>query len=101
MFHPCRITVTKRMQNQEISEEFLVNPQYMSLCNKVKEGQTFEVTNPYEIPEGLCASAWADIRTYIISIASGGSFKFMKNPNSVVASCSDLFRPVIFKIERV
>jgi uncharacterized repeat protein (TIGR04076 family) len=101
MFQPCRITVVKRMQNKEISEEFLSSPEYMTLCNKVEEGQTFEVSNPYDLPVGLCASAWADIRPYIISIASGGSFDFMKDQNSIVASCTDLFRPVIFKIERV
>jgi uncharacterized repeat protein (TIGR04076 family) len=101
MFHPCRVTVVKRLQNREISEEFLTNPEFMTLCDKVKDEQTFEVLNPYEMPEGLCASAWADIRSYIISIASGGSFKFMKNPNSIVVSCTDLFRPVIFKIERI
>lgn len=101
MFQTCRITVVKRMQNKEISDEYLSNPEYMTLCNKVEDGQTFEVSNPYEMPEGLCPSAWADIRPYIISIASGGSFKFMKDKNSILSSCTDLFRPVIFKIERV
>jgi len=45
-------------------------------------------------------SAWADIRPYILAIASGGKFKFMKDENTMLASCSDLFRPVWFKIER-
>ncbi|MCP4218656.1 MAG: TIGR04076 family protein [bacterium] len=101
MFHPCRITVIKRMLDKELCEEYMAKPGGMAICNKVKDGQTFEVSNPYEMPEGICASAWSDIRTYIISIASGGTFKFMKDRNSILASCTDLFRPVIFKIERV
>jgi len=38
---------------------------------------------------------------YVLTIASGGSFEFMKDKDSTIASCTDLFRPVIFKIERV
>ncbi len=101
MFQTCRITVVKKMHNIEIAEEYLSNPERMTRCNKVEVGQTFEVFNPFEMPEGLCPSAWADIRPFIIAIASGGSFKFMKDENSILSSCTDLFRPVIFKIERV
>ena len=99
MFHKCKITVVKRMLNQELVEEYLAEPKWMKVCNKITDGQEFIVENPYEKPEDLCASAWADIRAYIIAIASGGKFKFMKDENSILASCTDLFRPVIFKIE--
>ncbi|MCP4692901.1 MAG: TIGR04076 family protein [Desulfobacterales bacterium] len=101
MFHTCRITVIKRMHNKDICEEYLTRPEHMELCNKVEVGQSFEIENPYEMPAGLCASAWADIRPYIITIATGGVFPFMKNENSTIVSCTDLFRPVIFEIERI
>ncbi|MCP4153678.1 MAG: TIGR04076 family protein [bacterium] len=89
------------MHNKDICQEYLSKPEFMKLCDKVEDGQSFEVSSPFDMPDGICPSAWADIRPYIISIASGGSFKFMKNQNSILASCTDLFRPVIFKIERL
>ncbi len=101
MFHKCRITVIKRMVNKEICDEYLAKPEYMKVCDKVSDGQTFEVDSPFDMPEGICPSAWADIRQFIMALASGGSFKFMKDENTTLAQCSDLFRPVIFKIERV
>lgn len=101
MFHKCKVTVVKRMLNQDLVDEYLAKPEWMKVCDKIADGQEFVVENPYEKPEGMCASAWADIRTYIIAIASGGRFKFMRNENTILASCTDLFRPVIFKIERM
>ncbi len=101
MFHKCRVRVIKRMINQELIDAYLTGSNTMSICNKMEDGQEFIIDNPYEMPEGICASAWSDIRTYIIVIASGGTFKAMKNEYSILASCTDLFRPVIFEIERI
>lgn len=101
MFHRCKITVIRRMLNKDLAEEYLNQPNNFTPCNKVADNQEFIINNPFEIPEGLCQSAWADIRPYIMTIAAGGSFEFMKEEHSALASCSDLFRPVIFKIERL
>lgn len=73
----------------------------MKICNIVNENDEFLVTNPYNMPENMCVSAWADIRPYIITMAAGGKFDFMNNPELTLAICSDPFRPVIFKIERI
>ncbi len=100
MFHKCKVTVVKRMLHPDLGNEYLANPDWIKVCDKMDDGQEFVVENPYEKPEGMCASAWADIRTYIIAIASGGKFKFMQDEDTILASCTDLFRPVIFKIER-
>jgi uncharacterized repeat protein (TIGR04076 family) len=101
MFHTCKITVIERKLDRKLIDAHLAHPERMSICDKMVDGQEFIVENPYEIPEGICASAWADMRTYIIAIASGGSFEFMREKDSILASCTDLFRPVIFRIERV
>lgn len=101
MFHRCKITVVKRMLNPELIQDYLSNPNHIGLCHKVADNQVFIANNPFEMPEGICESAWADIRPYIMTIAAGGSFEFMKEKHSALASCSDLFRPVIFKIERM
>lgn len=89
------------MISRQLIDEYLANPETMKKCNKMYDGQEFEISNPYEMPEGICASAWADIRSYILTIASGGSFKFMKDKNTILANCADLFRPVLFKIEKI
>ncbi|MFW6327271.1 MAG: TIGR04076 family protein [Bacteroidota bacterium] len=100
-FHPCKITVLKKDFYSDLINDYVKNPENMKICNLVEENQEFIATNPYSLPEGLCHSAWADIRPYIITMATGGEWDFMINPNSTLAICSDPFRPVVFKIERI
>jgi uncharacterized repeat protein (TIGR04076 family) len=83
----------------ELVNAYVKSPENFSVCNKVTENQEFIISNPYEMPEGICPHAWADIRPQILAIAAGGSFQFLKEKNTTLASCTDLFRPVIFKIE--
>ena len=101
LFHKCKITVVKKDIYKDIIDAYVKEPEKMEICNQVEEGREFMVSNPYEPPEGLCTSAWADIRPCIITMATGGVWNIMKNPHSTLAICSDPFRPVIFKIERV
>lgn len=101
MFHKCKITVVRRTVDKELIDTYLEKPYFSGACDQVKDGQEFMIDNPFQMPEGMCASAWADIRPYIMTISSGGMFDFMKDKNSAIASCTDLFRPVVFKIERV
>ncbi len=101
MFHKCKVTVVKKSFNKEIVDNYVKKPDNFTICDIVEDNQEFIVSNPYEMPENICPSAWADIRPYIIAIASGGEFDFLNNPQSSLASCTDLFRPVIFNIERI
>ena len=101
MFQKCKITVVKRMVNDDLVNEYATEPKKFPICDIVKDGQEFVVTNPFVMPEGLCPWAWADIRMFILTMASGGSFPGMKNADTAVATCTDPFRPVIFKIEKV
>ncbi len=101
MFHTCKVTVINRACNMELVNSYVKNPENFSACNLVKDNQEFIVVNPYEMPEGICAYAWADIRPQILTIASGGTFEFLKEKNTALATCTDLFRPVTFKIEKV
>jgi uncharacterized repeat protein (TIGR04076 family) len=100
-FHTCKVTVIKRSLNKDLVDSYLQEDQVFPICDIVSDNQEFIVSNPYAMPEGICASAWADIRPYIISIASGGEFNFMKDKNVSIATCTDPFRPVIFRIERI
>lgn len=101
MFHKCKVTVIKRTSNMELVHSYMKSPDNFKVCDRVKDNQEFIITNPYEMPEGICAYAWADIRPQILAIASGGTFEFLKEKNTAVATCTDLFRPVIFKIEKI
>ena len=53
------------------------------------------------MPEGFYDWAWADIRNDINLIASGGNILGMNKQGRAISSCSDRFRPVYFKIERI
>ena len=100
-FYPCKIIVVKKEFHKDLVDKYLKNPEIIKTCNLVNYNQEFLVTNPYNMPEKMCASAWADIRPYIITMATGGEFDFMINPKSTLAICSDPFRPIVFKIERI
>jgi uncharacterized repeat protein (TIGR04076 family) len=90
--HKVKITVVKRTLNDEWNKAYRGGK--VKMCEKVADGQEFIVESPYRKPEGLCDWAWGDIRPYIHMVDLG---KFEASVNC----CTDGFRPVFFKIERV
>lgn len=97
----CRITVLKRMRNQELVEEYLDTEEAFVACDVLKEGQEFMVDQAFQMPEGFCPWAWADIRHDIMTVFAGGDLPWMKQRGTVITGCTDWFRPVIFKVERI
>lgn len=97
----CRITVVKRMLNQDLAEQYLDVEDEIVLCEQFGDGQEFVVEQPYQVPEGFCPWAWADIRSDIMIITTGGDPPWMKQRGTLITGCTDWFRPVIFKVERV
>jgi uncharacterized repeat protein (TIGR04076 family) len=98
----CKITVLKRTIDKELIDEYLENPhEHPGPCEYLNEGQEFIVEQVWVAPQGFCAWAWADIRRDILTVAGGGGFPGMKKDGVVITGCSDWFRPVIFKVERV
>jgi uncharacterized repeat protein (TIGR04076 family) len=99
----CKITVLKRTLNQEYLDQFRNG--VGKACPIFKEGQEFVLSAPWESPQGFCDWAWADIRSYILATTYGRPEAFpppFGKPEGVfVACCSDGFRPVFFKIERI
>jgi uncharacterized repeat protein (TIGR04076 family) len=87
-----KITVLKRTLNEEWNKEFRNGR--MTQCNRFQDGQEFIIESPWNKPEGFCEWAWADIRTYIHLVDTG---KF----ETFVSCCTDGFRPVFFKIDRI
>lgn len=95
----CKITVLKRMLNQDLADEYLDVTGGFAACERLSEGQEFVVEQPFRIPEGFCEWAWADIRRDIHTALAGGNLPWLKQRGTVITGCSDWFRPVIFKVE--
>jgi uncharacterized repeat protein (TIGR04076 family) len=53
------------------------------------------------MPEGFCPWAWADIRKEILAAATGSDLSWIKKPGTIITGCTDWFRPVIFRVERM
>ena len=101
-FAKCRVTVLKCTVNKDLAEEYLAE-EYQDLkpCEIFEEGQEFVLDLMEEVPEEFCTWAWADIRKDIMAIATGADMPGLKEPGTAISACSDWFRPVYFKIERM
>ena len=93
-----KITVAKRISNQDLIAEYGKGME--PLCEAVKEGEEF-ISEDFAMPAGFCPWAWADIRHDILTLMSGGNFYWVKQKGTAISGCTDWFRPVIFKIERI
>jgi uncharacterized repeat protein (TIGR04076 family) len=88
------------MVNQNLVDQYLENPERFGICNWFQDGQEILVEDLFSIPEGFCPWAWADLRPHIMTVMSGGELPFIKPRGTLIAGCTDWFRPVIFKLER-
>lgn len=102
----CKITVIKRTINLDLIETY-ADDQYrdhMKRCEIFKDNQEFILEGEAAFsqpPKDFCAWAWADIRKDIMTVALGCDMPGMNQRGMVIAGCTDWFRPVIFKIERI
>ncbi len=98
MISPVKITVEKRLSNEGLIEKYGVGVE--PLCGAVQDGQEF-IVKDLNIPEGFCPWAWADIQRDVTTLALGGNFPWVKDEGVAISCCTDGFRPVIFKLERL
>ena len=91
------IAVVKRLFHDRLVRDVGAGP--WEPCTRLRVGQTFTSTGA-NIPEGFCSWAWADIQKYVLTLARGGNFRGVK-PGTFISCCTDGFRPVIFKIQRI
>jgi len=103
--YKCRITVLKRLVNQELVDQYMgdeYRARQIVPCPNLHDAQEFIADSPGAPPEGFCAWAWANIHKEIVAIMSGGDLApWVKQPGTAIACCTDGFRPVVFKIERL
>ena len=92
-----KITVLRRDFHADLVKEFCEAE--MAPCNRFEEGQTF-ISEGVHMPEGFCSWAWCDIQKYVMTLARGGDFGSIK-PGAFITCCTDGFRPVTFKLERL
>lgn len=102
----CKITVVKRTINQDLIDEYIEDRyrDHIGLCQIFKDNQEFLLKDENAFsqpPADFCATAWADIRKDILTIAYGANVPGIKYLGTVISSCTDWFRPVLFKIERI
>ena len=102
-FPTCKITVLKRMFNQDLADEYRLPHLPSGPCKFFTEGQEFIVDYFAERPEDFaCDWAWDDIHKILMVLMTRGNFgTWMKNDNTFVACCTDGIKPVVFKVERI
>jgi len=94
--HRVRITVLKKHFHEEFIGKYAANPEHWTECKHFEVDQEFVTKKeaPWEMPAGFCGWAWADIQKLVYGMARGGQDVF-------VTCCTDGYRPVIFKLEKV
>lgn len=92
-----KITVLRRTINQDFLKSSADTTG--ELCERLQEGQEF-VSCGANMPDGFCSWAWCDIQKYVLTLARGGNFIGAK-PGMFVTCCTDGFRPVFFRIQRL
>ncbi len=89
--YAVKITVLRRAFEKEYVEQLRTGPK--TACTRFNDGQEFTITSQWSPPEKFCDWAWADIRTYVPMVLGQG--------NPIAVCCTDGFRPVFFKLERI
>ena len=93
--HDVKITVLRKLFHKDLVDQYTDTGDW-SPCSHFEVGREFTVTQaaPWQMPEGFCGWAWADIQKMVWGIARGG-------PHVFVTCCTDGYRPVVFLLEKV
>ena len=94
-----RITVVKNLFHEDLADAYTEGPAWTP-CTLLTEGQEFVSEGGIHMPSGFCSWAWGDVHKYTMALARGANFVGVK-PGVFVTCCTDGFRPVVFKLERI
>lgn len=97
-----KITVLKILYHEDLVKEYLL-PEHQETygpCYRHHVGQEFIIDN-FDKPEGFCSWAWSDIHREFISVMFNADFPNFKDEGTIIATCTDGLRPVVFKVERI
>ena len=97
-----KITIVKCLSTREIhgAADLGCSAELDDVCPAFREGQEFIIEDGCQ-PEGFCSGAWADIFRHTRTLMWGGQYPWMNEPDKYLACCTDGFRPVVFRIERL
>lgn len=101
-----RITVLKRTVNQDVIEAHMgeiSRSECTFPCPVFEDGQIFDMDLWSAAPEGFCGNAWSDIQKHIHFVRGGGTYPrdWVMPEGAAIGCCTDGYRPVVFKIERI
>jgi len=103
----AKITVLKKTVNQDVVDAYMGDEFRLReggiACSVFEEGDEFVLDSWGVAPEGFCNWAWADLHKYILMIMGGGGYErpWTIPQHAAIGCCTDGYRPVIFKIERI
>ena len=92
-----KITVLKRLQHKDLLEKHADS--IWDKCNVFSVGQEF-IADGIDMPESFCGWAWADIEKIVLTLSRGGNFRGVPK-GTFVTCCTDGYRPVVFRLERL
>lgn len=93
-----RITVLKKMHFPDLQAGYAKDGTF-GVCSAFEEGQVFETAEGK--PNAFCSWAWADIQRDVTLVQSGAKLPWIGKKNTMISCCTDGFRPVVFRIDRV
>ena len=98
-----KITVVKRLNCNEIhaDSDLGCSANVPPVCDRFEEGQEFVTDLTTGVPEGFCAGAFVDMFRYLSGLKSGANYSWMNEKGKMLVCCSDGFRPVVFRLERI
>ena len=97
-----KITVVKLLDLNDIhgNADLGCSGKMDPVCLRFTEGQEF-VDDGTQMPEGFCPAAYVDIYRFTSGLRFGAHYPWMNEKGKVLACCTDGFRPVVFRIERI
>jgi uncharacterized repeat protein (TIGR04076 family) len=97
-----RITVVKKLDCSDLAAEYAESGSW-GVCPHHKIGDAYEVDSEssYPKPDGLCAWAWADMHRAVTALRYGADQSPKLPDGTMIVSCTDGRRPVVFAVERI
>ena len=93
-----KITVLKKLKAGDVLERYGAGVEEESPLFPV--GAEF-IAKEVNMPEGFCSWAWANIQRDVAHLALGGDYPWIREKGTMISSCTDGLRPVLFKLERM
>ncbi len=97
----CSIEVIKKTVNKDIQDMYANTDIVDGECTWFQVGDKFIYEQGGTFPEGFCPWAWADLHREIEGTCLGADFHWVKGDGTMISCCTDGFRPVVFRIQRI